>query len=584
MDDVKIVSKAKSMQFNEIVRETEINEITDGFCEALDYFELANRKDVTREKIIKPSFKAKAPLLDILKRSPYYIGKGRCKIDTTLRREVDLDAWDRCYQWLRSSVIETAYKKGISSDNWRRYLYNLNNYVYRNKLNGNYINKEDEVNQINEVAEDYGIGVRAKLGMKFTKVITAFAKETEIDKIVDMQDASFTDNNGVFHERTKDFGWKKVQAEIGDALNVLEVKSPMYLSVNQKDILTMSCGDTWSSCHYVGAGMNWRNIDHTYSGCYSGGNIGYIKDSVTLICFTTKEGIDPDDWEAGKSHRAMFAYENGVLYEGRVYPDGRDGGDESIATTMRNFAQKVIADALGENNVWTLKKGTESTRRHVKAGDGYIGYRDWNSCEDGNVSFLQSEITDMDHVISVGTYTICPCCGEVHYNEKCVLCDHCWGNYDEECPVCGEGIYLEDDGDWVRCEDNDVIYCCRSCAERAGVYYCEDAMEYHDEDNCRQDDHDGCWYYYDGDSIFTSDGHWFHNIENAIDDGYEYAQDDGEWYPEHRLYRDSYDDYYYHDESEMVVIGDKTYHNLTNALRDGWSEEDIELAQAKEVG
>jgi len=579
MEATKIVSTSKAMQVNAIVREAEINEITDGFCNALDYFELANSRRVTRDKIIEPSFRAKAPLLKILKRSPYYIGKGRCKIDATLKRDVDIETWDSCYRWIRDAVIKTAILKGIYSDSWRNYLYKLNDYVFRNKFNGNYINNQDEVDRFNDTAEKNELAIRAKLGMKFTKLITAFAKETGIDKIVDIRDVSFTDNDGNFHERKKDFGWKKVQAEIGDALNILEVKSPMYLSVNPVDILTMSCGDTWSSCHYVGAGMNWRNIDHTYSGCYSGGNIGYIKDSVTLICYTTKEGIEPDNWEAGKSHRAMFAYEDGVLYEGRVYPDGRDGGDESIATTMRNFAQKVIADALGENNVWTLKKGTESTRRHVKAGDGYIGYRDWNSCEDGNVSFLQSEITDMDHVISVGTYTVCPCCGELHYNEKCVLCDHCWGNYDEQCPTCGEGIYLEDDGNWVRCEDDNVIYCCDSCAERAGVHYCGDDGSYHNEDNCMQDAYDGCWYYYDGDSILTSDRNWYYSIENAMDDGYEYAQDDGEWYPIDELYQDSYDDYFYHDESEKVVVGDDTYHNLTNALRDGWSEEDIELGR-----
>lgn len=578
----EIVSKAKAMQVNEIVREAEISEITDDFCEALDYFELGNTKNVVRNSIIAPSFHAKGKLLDILKKSPYYIGKGRCMINTTLRREVDIDAWDRCYQWLKSSVIDIAYTKGILSDNWRRYMYYLNNYVYQNKYEGNYINNPEEVDRINGIAEDCGIGVRAKLGMKFTKLITAFAKETGIEKIVDMRDASFTDNDGVFHERTKDFGWKKVQAEIGDALNVLEVKSPMYLSVNPIDILTMSCGDTWSSCHYVGAGMNWRNIDHTYSGCYSGGNIGYIKDAVTLIGFTTKEGIDPDNWEAGKSHRAMFAYENGILYQGRVYPDGRDGGDDTISATMRNFAQKIIADGLGENNIWTLKRGAEYTREHVKAGDGYIGYRDWQSCEDGNVSFLQSEITNMDHIIFVGTYTVCPCCGEIHYNEKCVLCDHCWGNYDEVCPICGDEIYLENNEDYVRCEDNDIVYCCSSCAERAGVHYCEDDELYHNEDYCSQDAHDNCWYYYEGDSIYTSDGNWYHSMENAIDDGYEYAQDEGEWYPIDELYQDSYDDYFYHDASEKIVVSDDTYHNLTNALRDGWSEEDIELA--KEVG
>ena len=143
----------------------------------------------------------------------------------------------------------------------------------------------------------------------------------------------------------------------------------------------------------------------------------------------------------------------------------------------------------------------------------------------------------------------------------------------------GEGIYLEDGEGWVRCEDNDVIYCCDSCAMRAGVHYCDDSMEYHNEDNCMRDAHDGCWYYYDGDSIRTSDGNWYHSMENAMDDGYEYAQDEGEWYPIDELYQDSYDGCYYHDASEKVVVGNDTYHNYTNAIRDGWSEEDIELGR-----
>lgn len=582
METTKIVTKAKAMQVNEIVREAEISEITNDFCGALDYFELANRKDVTRNEIIIPSFDAKANLLDILKKSPYYIGKGRCMINTTLRREVDLDAWDRCYQWLRDSVISTAREKGILSDNWRRFLYGINNYVYRNKYNGNYVENEAEVDLFNDTAAENGLALRAKIGMKFTKLITAFAKETGIDKIVDIRDVSFTDNNGVYHERTKDFGWKKMQAEIGDALNVLEVKSPMILSVNPLDILTMSCGDTWSSCHYVGAGMNWRNIDHTYSGCYSGGNIGYIKDSVSLICHTIKEGTDPDNWEAGKSHRAMFAYEDGVLYEGRVYPDGRDGGDDSIATTMRNFVQKVIADGLGENNIWTLKKGTQYTRDHVVAGDGYIGYRDWQGCEDGNISFLQSEITDMNHVIHVGTYSVCPNCGEVHDNEKCVLCEDCWEHFDAKCDSCGAGIYFSDDEDFICCEDNNTHYCCERCAENDDVHYCEDDECWHTESNCHRDSSNGYWYYYDQDGVFTSDGNWYRNWETAEDAGYRYAEDRDEWYPECDVYVDSYDGCYYYDESEKVVVGDDTYHNLTNALEDGWSEEDIELG--REVG
>ena len=565
-DAVKIVTKEKAMAVNAIINEAEIDEVNDDFCLIYDYFGFAYDKEITKEKIIKPSYNAKKFLLGILKKSPNYIGKGRVKIDTVLERKVDYDLWDECKFWLVRNAHDI-------NTNYLPYIRALNAYVYRKGADSNYIEDEADIAGLNQVAERCGLNVRAKANQKFTKVITAFAKEIGLDKITDIRDVSFTDNDGNFHERKKDFGWKKIQAEIGDALNILEVKSPMYISVNSKDISTMSCGDSWSSCHFVGAGEEWNGND-SYSGCYSGGNIGYIRDGVTFVVFTTKDGVDADDWLKGKTHRAVFAFENGVLYEGRVYPDGRDGGDETIAGTMRNAVQKLIADGLGENNIWTIKKGARSTSSHVRAAEGYCGYKDWLSCEDGNMSFLQTETTDMDHVIEIGTYAVCPSCGRQHTNSKCALCERCWENI--VCNNCGEGIDTECD-DYIEYAGN--YYCCSRCAERAGLCYADDLDEWTSEEYCRQDACTDRWYYYYDDGIFTVDGNWFHSDETAEESGYRYAEDKGEWYSEDRLYRDSYDEYYYYDESEKVVVGDKTYHNYDNAIRDGWSEEDIELGR-----
>ena len=589
MADVKIVTKAKAGAVNAIIHESEIEVMTDDLCKVYDYFELNYNRYVLRDKIVADSWNTKAPLLEIFEKSPYYVGKGRVVIDTTLERKIDLDAWGKCYCWLRDRTIERKFDIYNTNPDMRDAEYELT--VFLRKIDSYVLYKSYEVAEakeniaslnyidpsavegLNEWAERCGLKLRAKANQKFTKVIAAYAKETGLDTITDIRDVSFTDNDGNFHERTKDFGWKKIQAEIGDALNVIEVKSPMVISVNTTDIATMSCGDSWASCHFIGAGHDWMDND-SYSGCYSGGNIGYMRDSVSFICFTIKENTPVDDWKSGKTHRAVFAYEDGVLYEGRVYPDGRDGGDETIAVTMRNFVQKLIADGLNENNIWTVKKGASWTSSHVRGARGYCGYHDWRSCEDGNMSFLQKETTDMDHIIEIGTFAVCADCGCTHTNSKCVLCERCWK--DGECDICGESISTECD-DYI--EYNGCYYCCRACAQRAGLCYAEDLEEWTPQEYCRQDACTDDWYYYNDDGIFTSDGNWYHNMENAMDDGYEYAQDDGEWYFSNELYQDDYDGYYYHDESEKVVIGDHAYHNLTNALRDGWSEEDIELGR-----
>lgn len=526
----------------------------DLFIKALNRFSLpCNRTHVSA--IVTESENAKSELDALLRCQPTYDGNGRVIISENVNREVDMMGWNKAQSWLITQIeqnlpYEESNLPGLSMGDAKSILRELGFYVRRNKASGNYI-PEGEDSRLNDVFAACNSKTRCAAGQKFTKIITKFVKEIGLDKIKDVRDDFFYDNNGIMHKRQKDFGWNYYQALIGDSLNIIDVPATLVLSVNPLDILTMSCGTNWASCHFFGVGSDWKGRD-TYSGCYSGGNIGLIEDKVSMICYFLNNGVDPEDWEEGKSHRAMFAYENGVLYEGRVYPDGRDGGDNTLAQKMRAFVQKVIAEGLHENNIWDTKRGTEYSRRYVEGDCDYIGYQDWNCCPDSVISFLRSESESRSEMpkIRIGARSVCPSCGYTHNNEKCVCCEDCKPAYDDYCENCGEGI---PEGEGIYVDSNDCIYCCEECANRDGYYYCVDIDDYAYEDDIRYDDYEDKYYYHTEDGVYTEDGTWYHDWETAENAGYVYVEEKGEWY---------------HYDKVAEAINDREMHLIDDMIKD----------------
>jgi hypothetical protein len=115
-----------------------------------------------------------------------------------------------------------------------------------------------------------------------------------------------------------------------------------------------------------------------------------------------------------------------------------------------------------------------------------------------------------------------------------------------------------------------------------GYHLCVDADEFHHASECSYDSVEDEWFYYDDGSecVRTIDGSWYRDEDNAFSDGYRYAKDKEQWIYKDAVYRDDYDGCYYYDESERVNIGGSTYHNMENAIADGWTEEALE----REVG
>lgn len=379
----------------------------------------------------------------------------------------------------------------------------------------------------------------AAKGQKVTRVMGKIAKEFGIDKFVDMQKISWLDENGTYHEKEKDIGWNKQYAMLCDALNPMETERWVVISINPIDYWTMSFGHKWASCHTIDKDGIRENDGHTYGGCYSSGTESYMLDSSTVIMYLVDGDYKGNDYEMeDKLKRCNFHIGENKIVQGRVYPDGRDGGDEdNIAKEMRMIMQEIVSECCGIENKWTLNKGTEACYNAICEENGKTNYSDYFNYNDCNVSTLKG--TRNVKKIIVGHAPICPCCGNEHGNCENIMCEPCASEIIcHDCGCCCEDDYEEIDGN----------YYCRDC-----VSYCEyhERFEPNDEADFTYVSNYGCvcldalengecfeydaweneWFnsYCEDDVVYTSDGNVYRNTENAIDAGYEYNEETYEW-------------------------------------------------------
>lgn len=409
------------------------------------------------------------------------------------------------------------------------------------------------MNDINELFPD-----TAREGQKITKIIQKVCKVFNLDKIKDMQDVY---HNGQF--QSKDFGWNYQIAQLGDAINPLKFSRHTIISVNPIDYLTMSFGYNWSSCHSIDKGGNREN--HDYAGEYSAGTVSYMLDPSSIIFYTVNPEYDGNEFELqDKMQRCVFAIGQDKLYEGRVYPDGRDGGDQGLAAQFRTVMQKVIADALDVTNMWTNKKGCSKCREAMRSLGG-CAYNDWAYYEDCNMSYLKNgnEINETEFSINARPLSIIT--GYVHSEESNITGR---GTNLEECPECGCTIDLDND-DYIEVDGR--FFCCADCANEAGYEYCEDISEWTDDFYC--DDYTGEAFANTYDMV-TFDGYHYSCPENAEADGWIYCINTDNWIREEDSHTDDYTGETFEWNDDCVETEDgKRYYCIENAEADGYIED-----------
>lgn len=128
-----------------------------------------------------------------------------------------------------------------------------------------------------------------------------------------------------------------------------KIEGILCLSVHPLDYLSVS-----ENTH------NWRSC-HALDGEYRGGNLSYMKDKTTVICYLRSKNMEklnnfPDSvkWNSKKWRVLLYFSENwGMLFAGRQYPFSSDTGINFVT-------QKLLpVSNFGTYSDWTTKKLTE---------------------------------------------------------------------------------------------------------------------------------------------------------------------------------------------------------------------------------
>lgn len=365
--------------------------------------------------------------------------------------------------------------------------------------------------------------IEAVAGQKISRIIQKICKTIDLDKYVEIND---------YGTYTRDDGYNRQYAILCNEINPIKYKRITVISLNPIDYWSMSHGYNWKSCHYVG---------DEDDGCYSSGTESYMLDSTSVIYYVIDENYEGAEYYTQKKiNRAVFCIgeEGNAILEARVYPDDRDGGDNSLGKQFRDVMSKVISDIYNVNNYWSIVKGSSECGERTRSYGTH--YRDYVEYSNGVMMINKSY--DGEVCIEIGHDPICPVCGEVHDGKENIICQDCLNGamYDnpQRCVRCGD-MFDGNDDDTVYTEDG-RWYCCDECAQNDGyrmdsegrwypedeLCYCENDNEYHHEDECYTDDYDEC--YYAGEPyIVTVDEMYYSCEEHAENDGY--VEVDGKW-------------------------------------------------------
>lgn len=388
--------------------------------------------------------------------------------------------------------------------------------------------------------------IRVNKDMKFSRFMALLGKLTGVDKIVKMETKSWY-ADGVYHEREEDTGWNSKFAKFADGINPYTIKRHTIISTNPVDYLLASNGTNWVSCHHLC--REDVNKSGSYNAMYSGGASGYMLDNSTVVMYMIDEAYDGDEFMfAPKERRCLFHIGEDKIIQGRVYPDGRDGGELGASEQMRIIMQTIIADCLNVPNLWKVEIGTDAIAPYeVTGGENYEDYEHYDDC---TISFLKgnnSNYVIRPAHITIGARAMCPVCGERHNRRGWLYCsshDNYYNKRDTDnarymvkviegseenrtCSVCGAVVHKDD---VIHDATTGRDYCCVECAESEGCHYCFNTYDYRSGEHVYYDDYHEAYFYSRYDSyVTTPDGRTFINGHTAEEAGYVFCEDIHEW-------------------------------------------------------
>lgn len=293
-----------------------------------------------------------------------------------------------------------------------------------------------------------------KVGTKITKFARKCFTEWERHDAGEIIDATTFVDDHEADDRTYN-SFDKMYAKFADALSELVIKKITLVSLHFCDFMTMSNGNSWSSCHFI----NSHNIFHeestsSYSGCYKQGCLSYALDNPSFLLYTLPNTYEGEEYyRQQKMNRMCCQYEEGILVTGKCYPDNQD----HRITRYRQMLQLILSTIEDVPNLWTFSRKVERIKAFVEAVDGSAHYCDYESCgQKPTISMCKYRI-DLDHMMSIGHVAYCVHCGESleGTDQKWLQCER-----HRKKPICSNcGCHIEE-GNRIEIDGN---YYCKDC-------------------------------------------------------------------------------------------------------------------------
>lgn len=210
-----------------------------------------------------------------------------------------------------------------------------------------------------------------------------------------------------------DSQYEKEFAKFSDAMKTNKEKRRFVLSIHPADYLRMSCGNTWTSCHYLDADDDNK--------CYQAGTISYMLDSCSMVGYVVRNGCTTKFWEDDKIFRQMYMYNGVELLKSRLYPDHEK--DDIYGKAFCECVKKI----LKVPDEWQITDyAVTPTMREHSLSSAYpdFRYKNYNT-----YSFVDPKYyTTTEFIINktlIGAPPICPLCGEEHTQRSTCYCENC---------------------------------------------------------------------------------------------------------------------------------------------------------------
>lgn len=466
--------------------------------------------DFAINKIIDTWCTNKSALLEAFTKHPNYVdGKFMIAFQSDYEREIDVSKIRLFYEWMKQRMRDPEYYKNLpeavekAKEMKHQYLPNDAFYFISDYLRYWTFRQitSEQAKMINEAFPE----IKAHTNEKTTRVINRLCTYL---------------NWHTHPDYNREF------AKYADALTPITIKRHTILSLNPLDYLTMSFGNSWSSCHTIDK-LNRRDMPNSYEGMYSSGTMSYMLDGTSMVLYTVDSSYDGDEfYTQPKINRQMFHFANDKLIQSRLYPQSNDSNNEAY-TPYRNLVQEIISTIFDVPNIWTKKNGG-ITRYTISYGTHYRDYTCFDAC---NISILKD--SNNDEPILIGHNPICIECGTEHDCASNINC--CRGVH--TCADCGcvidddEDIYWIDGqpycGDCVaycECCGHDHLY--RDCTYIDGYgYVCDDCLA--DEFTCC--DECGEWTHNDEITEINVNGRYICVCDSCLDN-YQQCDNCGRWF------------------------------------------------------